>query len=57
MEPYLNKKEKELSPRTRQKTQQKMKQSKPMFMNHYNKNDMDLVIFALLTEVKVIAMK
>lgn len=28
-----------------------------MFMTHYNKNDMDLVIFALLTEIKVIAMK
>ena len=57
MEMHNKGKEKELTPRTRQKTQQKIKPSRPMFMAHYSKNEMDLVIFALLTEVKVIEMK
>lgn len=34
-----------------------MKPSRPMFMAHYSKDDNELVIFALLKEIKVIEMK
>ena len=46
-----------MTPRTMRKVQHKFKPSRPMYISHYDKNEVDLIIFALLTEIKVIAMK